>query len=71
MQWGPPAREDSDGEGGEIVIYAKEASFPSDTVRYYNYVVFYLNSENRIYNWLTKREQVSPDQIDTDVYRLE
>lgn len=69
MQWGPPDRVDSDRGNGEVVIYAKEGYLPSDTTLYYDYVIFYLNSESRVYNWLTRREQIPPAQIDADAYR--
>ena len=67
--WGPPARTASDGGNGEILIYSKQVYIPQYQTNYYDYKMFYANSEGKIYRWLTKRENIPPTQIDLNVYR--
>ena len=69
IKWGPPARVASDGGDGEILIYSKQVYIPQYNLKYYDYKMFYVNSEGRIYRWLIKRERIPPTQIDLNIYR--
>ena len=69
MSWGPPARTASDGGTGEILIYARQVYIPQYNMNYYDYKMFYVNSEGKIYHWITQRQQVPPTQIDVNIYR--
>lgn len=69
MKWGPPARTASDGGTGEILVYANQVYIPQYNLNYYDYKMFYVNSDGKIYHWMTKREQIPPTQIDLNIYR--
>jgi len=69
LKWGPPARVASDGGSGEILIYSRQVYMPQYRVNFYDYKMFYANSQGKIYSWLTKRENIPPTQIDLNVYR--
>jgi hypothetical protein len=69
MQWGPPDLTTSDGDGGEIIAYVNQVYMPNYNVNYYNYRMFYVNREGKIYHWLTKKERINPQQIDLNIYR--
>ncbi len=66
MGWGPPAKTDSDGNGGQVLVYSNRvyAPFPQGTVDYYEYRLFYVNSSDRVYHWLIKRSPNPPDRLD-------
>ena len=81
MSWGPPQRTASDGNNGEILVYAKQistggSSFYSDNGSattsqrrmYWKYTMFYADSEGKIYYWRTSTEYIPPTQIDLTVY---
>ena len=38
-------------------------------VNYWDYKMFYVNSDSKIYYWMVKREQIPPTQIDLNIYR--
>jgi hypothetical protein len=67
--WRPPARTASDGGTGEILIYASQVYIPQYNINYYDYIMFYVNSEGKIYHWITQRQQVPPTQIDLNIYK--
>ena len=69
MSWGPPARTASDGGTGEILIYAKQVYIPQWNMNYYEYKMMYINSDGKIYHWLTQTQQVPPAQIDLNIYK--
>lgn len=82
MSWGPPARTADDGAGGEILVYAKQVYIPPSTFydgyggsstrpaqTYWDYKMFWVNTEGKIYHWMTQRQQIPPMQIDLNVYR--
>lgn len=67
MKWGMPTRESSDGNGGQIVMYAYESYIPG----YFNvwdYKMFYINASGNIYYWRTQQQAVPPTQVDLNVY---
>lgn len=82
MSWGPPARTASDGANGEILVYAKQIYIPSMTFyngyggsttspsqTYWDYKMFWVNSDGKIYHWMIQRQQIPPMQIDLNIYR--
>lgn len=72
MNWGPPARIESDGAGGEILVYANEFYMPNQygpAYHAWNYTFMYANSSGIIYHWLTRSMQIPPSQIDVRIYR--
>jgi hypothetical protein len=69
MSWGPPARTASDGGTGEILIYARQVYIPQYNMNYYDYKMMYVNSDGKIYHWITQRQQVPPTQIDLNIYK--
>jgi len=83
MKWGSPARTASDGENGEILVDAKPVYIPETTglatpsnpnpstspgKTFWDYKMFWVNSDGKIYHWMTQRQQVPPQQIDLNVY---
>lgn len=77
LSWGMPARETEDGNGGQIVAFTHGGSTDGINLGYgnrippdawYDYRIFYINAEGRIYSWRTKREHIPPQQIDLRVY---
>ena len=73
MSWGPPARTASDGGTGEILVYANQGYWPGyngqGAFTYWDYKYMYVDSNGKIYYWMTKRENVPPTQIDLNIYR--
>jgi len=78
MKWGMPTRTGDDGNGGEIVLYAYSGSreaipllqgdyIPAQS--WYDYRIFYINSDGIIYSWRTTRERIPPQQINLYIYR--
>ena len=77
LSWGPPSRTASDGDGGEVLVYAYSGysnSIPLLDGQYlpaqswYDYRIFYVSSEGKIYSWRTSREMVPPTQVDLTIY---
>jgi len=72
MSWGPSDRTTSDGNGGEILVYAKAvylmATSYSPSMTYWDYKMMYVNSNDKIYYWMTRRERVPPQEINLNVY---
>lgn len=73
MSWGPPTKSASDGGNGEILVYSKQGYIPASQYMvaqsYWDNKYFYINSSGKIYHWMTKREQIPPQQIDLNIYR--
>jgi hypothetical protein len=77
MSWGPPAKTASDGGTGEILIYAKQVYIApiyysggsTQAQIYWDYKMFYVNSDGKVYHWITQRQSVPPTQIDLNVYK--
>ena len=59
QSWGPPSRYESDGKGGEILIYERSVTRGSvvGNTYYENtrhpYQMFYADSNGKIYYWRT------------------
>ena len=68
MSWGPPSSITSDGDGGEVLIYAQRIYVPAYRIDYYNYKLMYVNSRGTIYHWLTRRSPNPPEQIDVNLF---
>lgn len=81
MTWGPPSRVASDGAGGEIVVFAKQGYMPpttfydntggsttSNSLTFWDYKMFWIDTQGKIYHWMTQRQQVPPQQIDLNIY---
>lgn len=75
MKWGPPTKTASDGGSGEILVYSTQKYDPGNAylnlppLTYWDNKYFYINSEGKVYHWMTRREQVPPQQIDLNIYR--
>ena len=69
LKWGPPARTASDGGDGEILIYARQVYIPQYQMNYYDYKMFYVDSNGKIYYCRTERQNIPPTQIDLNIYR--
>lgn len=69
LSWGPPAKTASDGGTGEILIYARQVYIPQYGMNYYDYKMFYVDAQGKIYHWLMQRQQVPPTQIDLNIYK--
>jgi hypothetical protein len=54
---------------GYTSYYAKQVYIPQYNMNYYDYKMFYVNSEGKIYHWITQRQQVPPTQIDLNIYK--
>jgi hypothetical protein len=68
MAWGPPARTGEDGNNGEILIYSQyrgEAYGNS----YYQYTMFYVNADKKVYYWRVTKASYPPQQINLSIYR--
>lgn len=84
MSFGIPSRIESDGAGGEIVVFAQQIyQAPSNNTIYteggsstvhnsgYNfwaYKLFFINKEGKVYHWLTQNQQIPPTQIDLSIF---
>jgi hypothetical protein len=78
MSWGPPARIESDGADGEILIYTKRVYIPpsndgsfdlvSQYGNYWIYTMFWVNSEHTIYHWKRFQQDVAPTQLDIRIF---
>lgn len=57
QEWGPPSRYESDGKGGEILIYERKVTRGGvyNNVYYentsYPYQMFYADGDGKIYYW--------------------
>jgi len=68
LKWGPPNSTTSDGNKGEIYVYATQCSRLNGQVYWY-YRMLYLNEKEKVYYWMVKEENVPPTQIDIRSYR--
>lgn len=81
LNQGPPQRTASDGNNGEILVYANQISTSGGTFysdngsassnqekMYWKYTMFYADSEGKLYHWRTSTEYIPPTQIDLTVY---
>lgn len=64
MSWGPPAKIESDGDGGEILVYAHQVYIPAYRINYWDYKMMYADKDGKIYHWLISRQQIPPTEID-------
>lgn len=78
LSWGAPTRTDDDGDGGQILIYAYMGQNGglltpngtyTDVNTWYDYRIFYVNADRKIYAWRTSREAVPPQQVNVNIYR--
>ncbi len=82
MKWGAPSRVTDDGAGGQIVVYANQGFIPGSTfydgyggastsrsISFWDYKMFWIDSNGKIYHWMTQRQQIPPAQIDLNIYR--
>ena len=82
MSWGPPTRTADDGAGGEILVYSRQGHIPPSTFyanngsstttqgqTYWDYKMFWINTQGKVYHWMTQREQIPPTQIDLNIYK--
>ena len=63
--FGEPARVESDGRTGEIMMYAKQ----KNTASYYQYRIFYLTGEGKVYSWLLKTDKQPPEKINISSFK--
>ena len=63
MTWGPPAKTDSDGADGEVLVYATQTYSPYYNITLYQYKLFYVNKAGVIYHWVTQSGRVPPQQL--------
>jgi hypothetical protein len=68
LSWGPPARTTSDGDNGQILIYANQFYYAQWNMTVYNYRMFYVDKDGKIYSWRTEHGQVPPEQMDVNLY---
>ena len=61
--WGPPARTESDGDGGEILIYARQIYIPQYRMNYWDYKMMYCHKDGEIYHWVTSRQNIPPTEV--------
>lgn len=66
LSFGPPSRSESDGQGGEILVYSRRVygNFPSGVVDYFEHRMFYIDTQNSVYHWLITRNPNPPDRLD-------
>jgi len=69
LKWGPPVQTTSDGNNGEILVYANRIYYVLATgpVDYWEYRMMYVNAAGKIYHWLFKRNPNPPNRIDMRV----
>ena len=71
MQMGLPLKTGSDGSTGEVLVYGQQFQFHRyDGTPYvmWAYKMFYINSQNKCYHWLTQNLQVPPTQLDISLF---
>ena len=81
MSWGPPTRTADDGDSGEVLVYAKQIYIAPSTLylsngtstttqakEFWDYKMFWINPDGKIYHWLSQRQQIPPSQIDLNIY---
>ena len=66
LTMGPPARTASDANNGEIYIY-ESRSMVYNVVRY-NYAMFYINKDDKIYSWRTESGPIPAQQMNVNLY---
>lgn len=66
LRWGPPTTTASDGNGGEILIYARRVygQFNYTTVDYWEYKMMYFNQQGKAYHWIVQNNPNPPQRID-------
>lgn len=82
MNWGPPAKISDDGNGGEILVYAKQIYLPSSTfydgvggsstsqsLNMWSYRMFYVDSNQKIYYWRSQNVRIPPTEINLNIYK--
>jgi hypothetical protein len=45
------------------------SSTTSQAVNYWDYKMFWINTEGKVYHWMTQQQQIPPTQIDLNIYR--
>lgn len=75
LTFGPPAKIVSDGNNGEIYIYAQQYFNQGlytgnewvGQYYYWQYTLFYIRPDGKIYHWLRKTERIPPAQYDINM----
>jgi hypothetical protein len=49
--------------------YGGTSTTTSQPINYWDYKMFWVNTEGKIYHWITQKHQIPPTQIDLNVYR--
>lgn len=71
---GPPSSVSTDGQGGEVLVYATQSvvytppggypmGVPQHNRVYWNYKMFYVNNQGIVYHWKTDRCEIPPQQM--------
>jgi len=71
LQWGPPSKVESDGNSGEILVYAQHGFVPlstGQTVNYWLYKMMYVNQSGKIYHWIWRKMPNPPEQVDVRLF---
>ena len=80
LSYGQPNRKTSDGNSGEIWVYAENIYNPPTTIyttggpvttpskNYWKYKMFYINKSGNVYHWLVKYMDIPPQRIDMTIY---
>lgn len=77
VSWGPPQQTQSDGDGGEVLIYSNRVYSPPiqlatggwlPATDYYHNRMMYVNDNNKIYSWRTSNTPNPPTRVDLDIY---
>jgi len=63
LSWGPPARTAEDGNGGEVLIYARHIYSQQMGWNLWEYKMMYTNADGKIYHWRLTREPVPPTEV--------
>ena len=66
-KYGEPARAESDGRTGTIMVYADKVS--GQKAPTYDYKIFYLNKEGKVYSTLTKTVNIPPERINMSSFK--
>jgi hypothetical protein len=69
QNFGEPAKAASDGRTGQIIVYGAGVSKEKNNTTYYDYKIFYLNHQDKVYDWLLKSGKTPPSQIDLSSFK--
>jgi hypothetical protein len=78
IKWGPPNRLISDHNNGEIYLYStqkhNQGLYNSHTNEwvgsyyYWEHKMFFVNRDNKIYNWLIRTDKIPPQEYNLNIY---